>query len=79
MLRWWVVGGEKSAQVLGQWGSDYQTSLVFEWLKRGWMPNGPVFECNLNTIQPSHLNNGQMDTILFPYELVLYSYGWSST
>ena len=38
-----------------QWGSTYQTSLVVEWSKRGWMPNGLVFECNLNT--------GQMDTI----------------
>ena len=32
-----------------QWGSEYQTSLVFEWLKRGWMPNGLVFKCLLNT------------------------------
>ena len=26
-----------------------ETSLVFKWSKRGWMPNGPVIECRLNT------------------------------
>ena len=31
-----------------QWRSEYQTSSVFKWL-RGWMPNGPVFKCHLNT------------------------------
>ena len=30
-------------------GTEYQTSLVFDWSKRGWTPNGPVFECHLNT------------------------------
>ena len=55
-----------------QWGSEYQTSLVFEWSKRGWMPNGLVFECYLNTRQPKHLNTGQMDAILFSYLLVCY-------
>ena len=45
------------------WGSEYLTSLVFIWLKRGWMPNGLVLEC--------HLNTGQMDVIL------LFKY-WSS-
>ena len=30
-----------------QWESEYQTSSVFKWLKRGWMPNGPVFKCHL--------------------------------
>ena len=29
-----------------QWGSEYQTSSVFKWSKRGWMPNGPVFKCH---------------------------------
>ena len=48
-----------------QWGSEYQTSLVFELLKRGWMPNDLVFECRLNT--------GHMDTILLPFVLVWYS------
>ena len=39
------------------------------------MPNGPVFECHLNTGQPDHLNAEQMDAILFSYELVQYSNG----
>ena len=34
-----------------QWGSEYQTSLVFKWSERGWMPNGLVFEHHLNTRQ----------------------------
>ena len=53
---WWT---------LLQWGSENQTSYVFEWSKRGWMPNGPVFKCHLNTGQPDHLITGQMDAILF--------------
>ena len=40
--------------------SEYQTSLVFKWLKRGWMPNDPLFECHLNTGQPNHLNTGKL-------------------
>ena len=32
-----------------QWGSGYQTCLAFKWSKRGWMSNGLVFECHLNT------------------------------
>ena len=39
-----------------QYGSKYQTSLVFEWSKRGWLPNGLVFKCHLNTEQPNQLN-----------------------
>ena len=62
-----------------QWGFDYQTSLVFEWSKRGWMPNILVFKCHLHTRQPDHLNTGQMDTILFNYVLVGNFNGWSST
>ena len=61
------------------WGSEYQTSLVFKWSKRGWMPTGPVFECHLNTGQPNHLNMRQMHAILFSYILVGFSNGWSST
>ena len=53
-----------------QWASEYRISLVFKWLKRGWMLNGLVFKCHLNTRQPNHLNTGQMDFILFSYELV---------
>ena len=62
-----------------QWGSEYRTSLVFKWSKRGRMPNGLVFECHLNTVKPNHLNNGQMDAILFSYVLVQYSNGQPST
>ena len=37
-----------------QWGSEYRTSLVFEWSKVVQLPNGPaVFECHLNN---EHLN-----------------------
>ena len=40
-----------------QWGSEYKTSLLFKWSKRGWMPNGLVFECR--TAQPfEYLTNG---------------------
>ena len=53
------------------WGSEYQTSLVFKWSKRDWMPNDMVFTC--------HLITGQMDAILFSYLLVKYSNGWSGT
>ena len=62
-----------------QWGSEYWTSLVFEWLKIGVMPNGLVFECHLNTGQPNHLNTGQMDAILFSFVLVQYSNGPACT
>ena len=51
-----------SAQKIIQWGSEYQTSPVFEWLKRGWLPNGLVLECHI----------GQMDAILFSFMLVHY-------
>ena len=35
-----------------QWGSEYRTSLVFEWLKVERLPNGLVFECHLNARLP---------------------------
>ena len=49
-----------------QWGSEYQTSLVFEWLKVVRSPNGLLFECHLNTglnfvrYSDHHLNTGQV-------------------
>ena len=61
-----------------EWGSEFQTSSVFKWLIRGWMPNGLVFERYLNTGQPDNLNTGQMDAILFSYVLVRYM-KWFST
>ena len=61
-IHWKVTNGKQ--RLLLQWGSEYQTNLAFEWLNRGWMPDGSVFEC--------HLNAGQMDTILFSYVLVQY-------
>ena len=70
---------QKTIIVTWALGSEYQTSLVFEWLKRVWMPNGLVFECHLNTGQPNHLNTGQMDNIIFSYVLVWYLNGRSST
>ena len=36
-----------------QWGSEIQTSLDFEWLKRGWIANGPDFEWNLKSMSPT--------------------------
>ena len=30
-----------------QWGSEIQTSLDFEWLKRGWVANGSDYEWDL--------------------------------
>ena len=30
-------------------GSEYRTSLVFDWSKVVQSPNGPLFECHLNT------------------------------
>ena len=38
-----------------EYSKDLNTKLVFEWSKKGWMPNGLVFKC--------HLNNRQKDTI----------------
>ena len=57
-----------------QWGSEYRTSLVFKWSKVVWSPNGPIFECHLNTrlnfVQylEHHLNTGPLNTeLLFEY------------
>ena len=61
-----------------QWGSEYRTSLVFKWSKRGRIPNGLVFEWHLNTGQPNHLNTGQTDAILFSNVQVQYKNGRSS-
>ena len=43
-----------------------------------WMPNGPVFECHLNTAHLDHLYTWQKDTILFSYVLVGYFNGQSN-
>ena len=32
-----------------QWGSEYQTSLVFKWSKVVHLPNGLLSQCHLNT------------------------------
>ena len=37
------------AEICIQWGSEYRTSLVFEWSIVVWLLNGPLFECHLNT------------------------------
>ena len=62
-----------------QWGSEYQTSSVFEWLKKGLLTNGPEFKCHLNTGRLDHLNTRQMNAILFSYALVWYLNIKSST
>ena len=50
--------------------------MVFEWLKRGRMPNDMVFEYHLNTGQPNYLNTGQMDAILFSYVCTGLVFEW---
>ena len=56
-----------STHVVIQWGSKYPTSSVFKCLKRGWMPNGLVFEhwtkgCHLVFICTGWYSNGQSRT-----------------
>ena len=34
-----------------QQGSEIQTSLEFDWVKRGWLANGPDFEWDLKSGQ----------------------------
>ena len=59
-----VVLNVKKSRMLIQWGSEYRTSLVFEWLKVVLSSNGLLYECHLNTelnlVQYSdhHLNTG---------------------
>ena len=66
-----------------QWGSEYQISLVFKWLKRGQIPNGPVLECHLNIGQPNHLNTRRMGaktllaTLLASSTNFLWEQAWS--
>ena len=60
-------------------GFEYWTSLVFKWPKIGWMPNGLVFKCHLNTGEPNHFNTRQMEAIMLFYVLVQYSNGHYST
>ena len=36
-----------------QWGSEIQTSLDFEWSKRGWVENGLDFELDLKNRSPT--------------------------
>ena len=49
-----------------QWGSEYRTSLVFEWSKVVRLPNCPLFKCDLNIelnlvwYSDHHLNNGPL-------------------
>ena len=64
---YWTFENQTPSKFRLQWGSKFQTSLVFKWSKRGWMPNGLVFECHLITGQPNHLNTKQVDTILFSF------------
>ena len=51
---------------LVRWGSEYQTSLLFKWSKVVRSPNGPAFECHLNTgvnlvlNADYHLNTGSI-------------------
>ena len=39
-----------------QWGSEIRTSLDFEKLKGGWVPNGPDFEWDLKSGSPTIWN-----------------------
>ena len=36
-----------------QWGSEFQTSLDYEWSKRGWVANGYDFEWDLKSGSPT--------------------------
>ena len=36
-----------------QWGSEIQTSMDFEWSKRGWVANGLDFEWDLKSGSPT--------------------------
>ena len=38
-----------------EWGSEYGTSLIFKWSRRGWMPNGVVFKSHLKPANGRHL------------------------
>ena len=56
---------------LVQWGSEYRTSLVFKWSKRGWMPKGLVFE--YKTAQPfEYWRNGRH--LVFLYTGLLFEW-----
>ena len=58
--------------------SEYPASSVIKWSKRGRMPNGLVFKCNLyRTAHP--FNTLQIEAILFSYVLVQFSNCRSST
>ena len=51
-----------------QWGSEYRTSLVFNWSKVVRSPNGLLFECHLNTgLNFVRYSNGGLNTEL-PFE-----------
>ena len=54
-----------------QWGSKYQTSLLFKWLKVVWLPNGPIFECHLNTEQPGHLRFKSIYLVLYKIKWII--------
>ena len=36
-----------------EWGSEFKTSPDFEWLKRGWVANGPDFEWDQKSGSPT--------------------------
>ena len=77
---YWTFENQTPSKFRLQWGSKFQTSLVFKWSKRGWMPNGLVFECHLitGTAQPFEYQTNRHHLVFF-YVLVGYLNGRSST
>ena len=49
---------------MGIVGSELQTSLDFEWSKRGWVANGPDFEWDLKSESPAILNPDKWQTFV---------------
>ena len=46
------------SQFMIQWGFEIQTSLDFEWSKRGCVANGQDFEWDREIRKPNHLKSG---------------------
>ena len=51
-----------------QWESEWQTGVVFKSSQRGWMPNGLVLDCHLNTYwtaQPFEYRRNRRHLVFF--------------
>ena len=70
-----------------QWGSEYRTSLVFEWLKPVRSSNGPVFRSpsewqtvtrHLNTRQLVRYSDGDLNTHLSIIQMPVINRAWAA-